>query len=90
MQVILDYFGERLHDDCGRCDICLDKKRKISMADHERVREMVHFELKKGPRLPEELTRIFAHHELPFVEDVIRQMTDAGELRYDKTGRLTL
>ncbi len=88
MVMILEYFGERRTDDCGRCDYCIDKKRRISMTDHERVRDMVHFELKSGPKLPEEITHLFDHHEIPLVEDVIRQMSDARELHYDKLGRL--
>jgi ATP-dependent DNA helicase RecQ len=88
MIMILEYFGEMGSEECGRCDYCIEKKRKISMTDHERVRDMVHFELRKGPRLPEEITHGFAHQEIPLVEDVIRQMSDAGELRYDKLGRL--
>jgi ATP-dependent DNA helicase RecQ len=88
MVMILEYFGERRSDDCGRCDYCIDKKRRISMTDHERVRDMVHFELKSGPKLPEDITHLFDHHEIPLVEDVIRQMSDARELHYDKLGRL--
>jgi len=88
MLMILEYFGELRSDECGRCDYCIEKKRRISMTDHERVRDMVHFELKSGPKLPEEITHLFAHHEIPLVEDIISQMADAGELRYDKLGRL--
>ena len=86
--MILQYFGEHNYEDCGHCDYCLEKKRKLSKSDHERIREMVHFELKKGPKLPEELTKIFARHEIPLVEEIIREMTDSDDLKYDVTGRL--
>ncbi len=84
---ILEYFGEHNFADCGHCDYCLDKKRKISKSDHERIRELVHYELNKGPKLPEELTKLFAHHELSLVEEIIREMTD-DDLKYDGMGRL--
>jgi len=84
---ILEYFGEHNFGDCGHCDYCLDKKREISKSDHKRIRELVHYELNKGPKLPEELTKLFAHHELSLVEEIIREMTD-DDLKYDGMGRL--
>ena len=84
---ILEYFGEHNFGDCGHCDYCLDKKREISKSDHKRIRELVHYELNKGPKLPEELTKLFAHHELSLVEEIIREMTDY-DLKYDGMGRL--
>lgn len=86
--MILEYFGEHYYEDCGHCDYCLDKKHKLSKSDHERIREMVHFELRKGPRLPEELADVFARHEISLVEEIIREMTDRDELKYDGMGRL--
>jgi ATP-dependent DNA helicase RecQ len=86
--MILEYFGETVYEDCGHCDICLEKKRKSSKSDHERVEEMLHYELKKGPKLPEELTALFEDHEIPMVEEIIRDMNDRGLLKYDNLGRL--
>jgi ATP-dependent DNA helicase RecQ len=86
--IILEYFGETVYEDCGHCDICLEKKRKSSKSDHERVEEMLHYELKKGPKLPEELTGLFEDHEFPMVEEIIREMNDRGALKYDDLGRL--
>lgn len=86
--MILEYFNERNFEDCGHCDYCLDKKRSLSKSDNERIREMVHYELKKGPQFPEELTKLFAHHEIPLLEEVVREMTDGDDLTYDSMGRL--
>jgi hypothetical protein len=52
------------------------------------VEEMLHYELKKGPKLPEELTALFEDHEIPMVEEIIRDMNDRGLLKYDNLGRL--
>lgn len=88
--IILEYFGELTFDDCGHCDICLEKKRKTTKSDHDRVVEILLYELKKGPKLPEELIKPFDQHEIELVENIIRDMTDRHELKYDSKGRLTL
>ena len=85
---ILNYFGEHNFSDCGHCDYCLDKKQKLSKSDHQRVKEMVHFQLRKGPQLPEVLLKSFSAHEVQLVEDIIREMTDTDDLKYDGMGRL--
>lgn len=86
--MILTYFGEHNFGECGYCDYCLEKKRKTSISDHDRIREMIHFELDHGPKFPEELTKLFTNHELVLVEEIIRKMTDSQDLSYDELGRL--
>ena len=86
--MILEYFGEHNFQDCGHCDQCLDKKRKSSVSDHKHIRDMVQYQLRKGPRLPEELTSVFEDHEISTVEEIIREMKDRDELGYDQLGRL--
>lgn len=86
--MILEYFNEKNFEDCGHCDYCLDKKKSLSKSDHERIFEIIQYELKKGPRLPEDLTKLFAQHELPLLEEIIREMTDSDDLVYDTMGRL--
>ena len=88
--MILDYFGEHSFQDCGHCDRCIEKKRKLSASDQERIREMVQYQLTKGPKLPEELTSMFEDHEIPLVEEIIREMTDRDVLGYDQLGRLVV
>lgn len=88
--IILEYFDESNFEDCGHCDYCLDKKRRLSISDHERIREMIHYQLKKGAKFPEELTKLFANHELPMVEKIVFEMTDHDHLKYDSTGKLFL
>jgi len=86
--MILDYFGEVIYEDCGHCDICLEKKKNTSKSDHQRIREMLLYELHKGPKLPEELTKLFDDDDLILVEEIIRDMNDQGEIKYDNLGRL--
>ncbi len=86
--MILEYFSERVFEDCGYCDYCLEKKRKISKSDHDRVKEMVIFELKKGPKFPEELTKLFSNQDFTILDEIIRNLTDQELLWYDDSGRL--
>jgi len=86
--MILDYFGEVIYEDCGHCDICLEKKKNTSKSDHQRIREMLLYELHKGPKLPEELTKLFDDDDLILVEEIIRDMNDQGDIKYDNLGRL--
>jgi len=86
--VILEYFGEISYQDCGHCDVCLEKRRKSSISDHRRIEEMLKYELQKGPKYPEELTRLFEDHEISIVDSIIREMNDLGKLSYDNLGRL--
>ena len=86
--MILEYFGEISYEDCGHCDICIEKKRTSSKSDHERIHEMLLYALKKGPKYPEELTKLFEDHEISLVEEIIREMNELGNLKYDNLGRL--
>ena len=88
--MILEYFGEHNYEDCGHCDYCLDKKRKLSKSDYERIEELVLYHLKHGPTFPEELIDAFNDHEIPIVEEIVRKMTDSDELDYDDRGRLVI
>ena len=85
---ILDYFGEYHAEDCGQCDYCLEKKKTLGIADQHRIEEMVHFQLRKGPMLPEEILSMFSQKEIPFAESMIRKLTDSDDLVYDDLGRL--
>ncbi len=85
---ILGYFGEKSFDDCGHCDYCIEKRRTLSESDQERIREIVHYQLHKGPILPDELSRIFAHHEQSLLDEIIREMSEKDLIAYDMQGRL--
>lgn len=86
--MILEYFGELSFEDCGHCDICLEKKKKNTKSDHARIVEMLLYELKKGPKFPEDLIKPFDQGEIGMVEEIIRDMNDRKELKYDTKGRL--
>ena len=88
--MILEYFGEHNYEDCGHCDYCLEKKRTLSKSGHERIKEIIHYELKKGPLFPEEMIDLFPDQETRMVEEIIREMSDLNELKYDEKGRLEL
>ncbi|NJN24676.1 MAG: RecQ family ATP-dependent DNA helicase [Cyclobacteriaceae bacterium] len=86
--MILDYFDEVVFNDCGHCDYCIEKKRKISKSDHIRIKEMVQYALQKGPEYPEEIGKLFSHFELPILDETILDMVNKNILYYDDQGRL--
>jgi ATP-dependent DNA helicase RecQ len=86
--MILKYFDEAVFDECGTCDVCLSKKRATTRSLKDDMRQVLEYELRKGPKLPEELTRLFDENELALVEAAIRDMNDRGFLKYDAVGKL--
>ncbi|MBY0436403.1 MAG: RecQ family ATP-dependent DNA helicase [Cyclobacteriaceae bacterium] len=84
MQVILEYFGETLLELCGRCDVCISRKKKDnenSLRDYER---QVLYLLSQKPLTVDELEEALtpADHDL-FIE-VVRELVDRGNIRYDE------
>ncbi len=42
---LVAYFGESSSDDCGRCDTCLNKKKRIPQAEFDQIRKALEEEL---------------------------------------------
>jgi len=83
MQLIQEYFDEVTYDMCGKCDVCLDKKKKENLAVFSDYRDQILYLLRQKTMTVEELEQAVspADHEV-FVE-VVREMVDAGEIGYD-------
>jgi len=83
MQLIQEYFDEVTYDTCGKCDVCLDKKKKENLAVFSDYRDQILYLLKQKTMTVEELEQAVspADHEV-FVE-VVREMVDASEIGYD-------
>lgn len=79
------YFGETDACDCGKCDVCLErKKRKPSKEELERVRRDIYSLLKEhssGLTLP--LIRHMIKGTDSEIADSLRYLCDEGYLRYD-------
>ena len=86
------YFGEKPGEACGICDNCLKKKKKsesTSTAVREQVREYV--ALANGPGVsPKQLAHYFAQTDDDALAQTLKQMLAEEEIRYTKSGNLTL
>lgn len=86
------YFGEKPGDACGICDNCLKKKKKAESAlsaVREQVREYV--ALANGPGVsPKQLANYFAQTDADSLAQTVKQMLAEEEIRYTKSGNLTL
>lgn len=88
MQMIQDYFNEVTFDNCGICDVCIERRKKDNQAAFDELWEEILNTLKTNNKTIEELEEHVAprNHEL-FV-DVVREMVDDGILQYDSAWRL--
>lgn len=86
------YFGEKPGERCGICDNCLKKKRTSGQAQsavREQVREYV--ALANGPGIsPKQLSHYFAQTDADTLAQTLKQMLAEEEIRYTKSGNLTL
>ena len=86
------YFGEKPGEACGICDNCLKKKKKAEVASsavREQVREYV--ALANGPGVsPKQLAYYFAQTDADALAQTVKQMLAEEEIRYTKSGNLTL
>ncbi len=86
------YFGEKPGEACGLCDNCI-KKRKAAEPTSPAVREQVreYVALANGPGVsPKQLAHYFAQTDADALAQTVRQMLAEEEIRYTKSGNLTL
>ncbi len=90
MQMIQDYFNEVTFNNCGICDVCVERRKKDNRFAFNELWEEVVKVLTDERKTIEELEERIAprNHEL-FV-DVVREMVDDGILQYDNAWRLKL
>ena len=83
MQLIQEYFNEITYDTCGKCDVCLEKKKKDYLAAFSDYHDQIMYLLRQKSLTVENLEQEVSpkDHEL-FVE-VVREMVDAHEIEYD-------
>ncbi len=84
MQVVLEYFDEISYDECGMCDVCMEKKKKdnhTSFKDYEsRVMEL----LSLKPMTVDELAAAIGPRDHHLFIEVVREMVDQGVIMYDE------
>jgi ATP-dependent DNA helicase RecQ len=83
MQVIQEYFDEVTYDTCGKCDVCLEKKKKENMAAFSDYRDQIIYLLKQKNMTVEELEQSVSPADHVVFVEVVREMVDATEINYD-------
>ena len=92
-RILLDYFGENTHEDCGHCDNCIKKKQAGNEEKiYEEIRGATLEKLKSGSiphkELIAELQNTFNDEEK--VLKKLRSMVDENEIKLDENGNLKL
>jgi len=90
MQVIQEYFNDPLAKACGICDVCLARKKDEDRSAYEELREEIINIIRQRPLPVEELEEIIAPRDRELFVDIVREMVDAGALRYDEAWKLNL
>lgn len=88
MVAIQQYFGEQNAVDCGKCDVCVTRRKRENLKEAETLRQEVGRVLQDRMLSVEELEEQIAPTDHELFVDVVREMLDEGELRYDNTWRL--
>lgn len=84
MQLIQDYFNEETYQICGLCDVCIEKRRKENLSALKDYEEQILYLLNKKPMTIEDLETAVDPRESELFIDVVREMVDAGRIRYDE------
>ncbi len=80
-RILLTYFDEKNHNDCGRCDVCLEKnKTGLSNFEFNRIKsDLMHELTQNSLRLTDLVNRITAFENEKTIT-VIRFLVDEGIL----------
>lgn len=88
MQLIQEYFGEETFQECGKCDVCIGKKKKENFTETKGLRTEILTLLKAKLYTIEELEKRITPTDTELFVDIIRDMVDEGEIEYDSVWRL--
>lgn len=83
-QFIQSYFGEETFSTCGACDVCIAKKKKENRTAVKDYHDQILFLLQQKPMTSEELEDAVNPDDHDLLVDVIREMLDANEIKYDE------
>ncbi len=83
MQIVLEYFDERSTENCGKCDVCIDKKKKENASSFRDYEQKVDSLLSQKPMTVDELEDAANPDDHDLFIEVVREMVDRGMIHYD-------
>ncbi len=87
---LLEYFGEVSDDKCGVCDVCVAESRKNHAQNETKYHQQIRHLVEEEALTIDEVVEQINPKEQEVFLDVIREMVDAGELKYDDKWRLVI
>ncbi len=84
MQVVLAYFDEHVYETCGKCDVCIDKKKKDNKSTFLDYEKRVNKLLSQKPMTVDELESAVGPRDHHLFIEVVRELVDQGTIHYDE------
>lgn len=87
---LLSYFGEENAADCGKCDVCKKKAGQGKKLNREEMAKAILEALIHTPKKTVELTASFPDVEIAEITFVVRQLLDAGRIKFNANHQLVV
>jgi ATP-dependent DNA helicase RecQ len=84
MQVVLEYFDEHAFETCGRCDVCLERKKSDNRASFSDYAQQIGYLLSEKPMTVDELEHAVNPSDHHLFVEVVRELVDDGKIEYDE------
>jgi ATP-dependent DNA helicase RecQ len=84
MQVIQSYFDEETSQSCGLCDVCIDRRKRESLATFQDYQQQILYLLRQKPLTADELEQAVDPKDAAVFIEVVREMVDDGIIAYDE------
>lgn len=83
MQFIQEYFGENTEVACGKCDVCVDKRKRNSLTAMDDYQEQILYILKQKGMTVDELETAVAPKDSELFIEAVRELVDKEILAYN-------
>lgn len=84
-KILLRYFGEEEVEDCGMCDICRAKNRKVSDIDFPSIEKKIFSRIGEGLKVAELFSNLNLNDETAYLK-VLEEMERLGKVYIDELG----
>ncbi len=84
MQVVLEYFDEHSFESCGKCDVCIEKKKSDNRTSFKDYEQQIHYLLTEKPMTVDELETAVNPSDHHLFVEVVRELVDDGKIVYDE------